>query len=47
MIADDMVLFAEASMEQMQNIMAILSVFSNASEQRINLAKSNISFLIT
>lgn len=44
MIADDMVLFAEASMEQMHKIMAILSVFSNASGQQINLAKSNIFF---
>lgn len=44
MFADDMVLFAEASIEQMGCILKILNDFSLVSGQRINFSKSSIFF---
>ncbi|XP_021626130.1 uncharacterized protein LOC110624960 [Manihot esculenta] len=44
MFADDMVLFAEASVEQMGCILKILNDFSLVSGQRINFSKSSIFF---
>ena len=42
--ADDLVLFAEASIEQARIIKECLDLFCKASEQKVNFQKSNIFF---
>ena len=42
MFADDMVLFAEASVEQLDLILSCLDDFAKASGQKVNLAKSSL-----
>lgn len=44
MFADDMVLFAEASTEQIQTVLQCLNKFCEGSGQKINLKKSHIHF---
>jgi len=42
--ADDMLFFAEASEEQMENIIACLDTFYKASGQKVNSSKTRVYF---
>lgn len=45
MFADDLLLFAESSVDQIENLIQVLGVFCSASGQRVSNAKTSIFFL--